>query len=97
VLRGVGAGVVAALTGTLDIAAPWLLTAYVLVAALGLHGLLFDRWTMQVARDLGRGGDAGERELERPGREPAPIYDLSAMVVLVIAIVYVMVTKPSLF
>lgn len=94
---GVVFGFVAALTGTLDLAAPWLLTAYVLVAVLGLHGILFDRWTKQVSRSLTSDTADATRDAAGHGHERAPIYYLSAMVVLVVAIVYVMVTKPSLF
>lgn len=89
---GVLSGLATAVTGELDLRAPWLLDAYVLVALLGADGILFDRWTKRAARDLER---ADARAAHRM-RDRAPFYYLSAMIVLVAAIVYVMVAKPSL-
>lgn len=94
---GIIFGFAAALAGSLDLTAPWLIAAYVLVALLGAHGTVFDRWTKQVA--LGFASvDANEPDrVESLRRARMPLYLLSAMAVLVVAIVYVMVTKPSLF
>lgn len=94
---GIVAGVVAALVGALDLTASWLITAYVLVAVLGAHGILFDRWTKRVALSFGSNGVSEPDRLERLRRDRAPLYLLGAMAVLVVAIVYVMVTKVSLF
>jgi len=94
---GIVVGFVAALAGTLDLTASWLITAYVLVAVLGVHGTLFDRWTKRVAVSIGSNGATARDRLERLRRDHAPLYMLGAMTVLVVAIVYVMVTKVSLF
>jgi len=94
---GIVAGFVAALTGALDLTASWLIAAYVLVAVLGVHGALFDRWTKRVAHSFDSGGATETDRLERLRRDRAPLYLLGAMAVLVVAIVYVMVTKVSLF
>ena len=94
---GIVVGFAAALAGTLDLTASWLITAYVLVAVLGVHGILFDRWTKRVAVSFGSNGARERDRLERLRRDRAPLYMLGAMTVLVVAIVYVMVTKVSLF
>lgn len=41
-------GFAAALTGQLDLTAPWLLTAYLLVVVLVATNLLFERWTSRI-------------------------------------------------
>lgn len=94
---GIIVGVVAALVGALDLAASWLITAYVLVAALGAHGILFDRWAKRIALSFGSSGAIEPDRLERLRRDRWPSYLLGAMAILVVAIVYVMVTKVSLF
>jgi hypothetical protein len=92
---GIVAGFAAAFAGTLDLTASWLITAYVLVAALGIHGTLFGRWTKTVAARFGTTGANGLDDLERFRRDRTPLYLLVAMAVLVVGIVYVMVTKAS--
>jgi hypothetical protein len=93
---GILAGFAAALAGSLDLTASWLITAYVLVAALGVHGILFDRWTKRVAQRFGSSGATDPAQLQGLRRDRAPLYLLVAMALLVVAIVYVMVTKVSL-
>ena len=92
---GIVAGFAAALSGTLDLTASWLTTAYVLVAVLGAHGILFDRWTKKVAASFVSTGEGDPKDLERLRSDRAPLYLLVAMAVLVVGIVYVMVTKVS--
>ena len=94
---GIVVGFVAAVAGALDLTASWLITAYVLVAVLGVHGILFDRWTKNVAARMGSSAANEPDRLERLRRDRTPLYLLVAMAVLVVAIVYVMVTKVSLF
>ena len=92
---GIVTGIAAALTGTLDLSAAWLITAYFLVGLLGAHGILFDRWTKQVAVAFGS-AEANEPDLLNGLRGArSPLYLLGAMAVLVVAIVFVMVTKLS--
>jgi len=88
---GIAAGFAAAVLGTLDLTAPWLVTAYVLVALLGADGTLFDRWTKDVAHGL----SGGDTRMDRLRSDRRPAYLLGAMVVLIVAIIFVMVTKPS--
>jgi hypothetical protein len=94
---GIVFGFAAALSGTLDLTASWLITSYVLVALLGAHGILFDRWTKQVVLGFGSAAATEPDRVEHLRHARTPLYLLSAMAVLVIAIVYVMVTKLSLF
>jgi uncharacterized membrane protein len=89
---GIVFGIAAAAAGALDLTAQWLLTAYILVAILGIHGMLFDRWTKRVARTSGATLDVADGLTAT-----TPLYLFVAMVVLVILIVYDMVTKPALF
>lgn len=89
---GIVFGLAAALAGTLDLAAPWLVLAYGLVALLGTHGILFDRWTKRVTAEL---ESADAPAAHRMGG--AALYYLGAMSALLVAIVYVMVAKPSVF
>jgi hypothetical protein len=92
---GIVTGIAAALSGGLDLTAVWLITSYLLVALLAAHGILFDRWTKRVAVGFGS-VDAGDAErLAHLRRARAPLYLLSAMALLVVAIVFVMVTKLS--
>ena len=92
---GIVFGIAAALSGSLDLTARWLITAYILVAVLGLHGILFDRWAKRVERSMT--SDVGPSAKDRPVAMRTPAYLLGAMVVLVIAIVYVMVAKVTVF
>lgn len=91
---GVVTGLGAALAGALDLTAPWLITSYVLVALLGAHGILFEAWTKRVAIAFGP-ADTDGSELHSLRIARAPLYLLSAMAVLIVAIVFVMVTKLS--
>jgi hypothetical protein len=93
---GIIFGIAAALSGSIDPTARWLITAYVLVALLGLHGVLFDRWAKRVQRATAGVGDATVTRSESFGTR-MPAYLLGAMCVLVILIVYVMVTKVTVF
>jgi uncharacterized membrane protein len=94
---GIVFGFTAALVGALDLRASWLVTAYVLVALLAVHGILFDNWTKGVARAFAAAAAVDAGRLDRLRRERRPFYLISAMVVLIVAIVFVMVIKPTLF
>ena len=94
---GIASGFVAAVLGSLDLTASWLTTAYVLVALLGIDGILFDRWTKEVARDLRSTSAVDGDRVDLLRRDRMPEFLLGAMVVLLVAIVYVMVTKISPF
>ena len=91
---GILFGVLAALTGAIDLTAKWLLTAYVLVVLLGLNGLLAERWMQRVHAAAEAGGADG---VDRLARAPSAATLLSVMVVVTLAIIFVMVVKPTLF
>jgi hypothetical protein len=91
---GILFGVLAALNGVLDLTAPWLLTAYVLVILLGLNGVLAERWIGQVERAAQASPSA---DLQGLVRARSPIVSLTIMIGLTLAIIYVMVVKPTPF
>jgi hypothetical protein len=91
---GILFGVAAALTGAIDLTATWLLTAYILVVALGVNGLLAERWMGRIHAAAEAGGSD---EVDRLVREPSAVTLLTIMVVVTLAIIFVMVVKPTLF
>lgn len=91
---GILSGIAAALTGTIDLTAKWLLTAYVLVVVLGVNGVLAERWMGRVHAAAEAGGSD---EVERLTGAPSAATLLTVMVVVSLAIVFVMVVKPTLF
>jgi uncharacterized membrane protein len=91
---GILFGIVAALTGAIDLTAKWLLTAYALVLLLGVNGLLAERWMGRVHAAAEAGGSD---EVERLVRAPSVVTLLTIMVVVTLAIIFVMVAKPTLF
>jgi hypothetical protein len=92
---GIVFGVIAALTGSIDLTASWLLTAYVLVILLGLNGVLAERWMRQVHSAAERSD--GGADLEAWRRSSRPIWSGAAAVTLTLAVIFVMVVKPTLF
>jgi hypothetical protein len=92
---GIVFGAAAALTGSLDLTAHWLLLAYVLVGALAANGLLFERWSQRVTVAAALVADPGSRVAEL-ARARTPAASLAVMIVLTIAIIFVMVAKPDL-
>ena len=91
---GILFGVLAALTGAIDLTSTWLLTAYVLVVLLGVNGLLAERWMQRVQAAAEAGGSD---EVDRLVRAPSAVALLTIMVVVTLAIIFVMVVKPTLF
>ena len=89
-------GLVAALNGQIDLAASWLLAAYVLVGVLIAFNLGFERWARRVEQAI-EGHVAAGPDLTTVVRSWAPIYALAGMVTTMLLIVFVMVVKPTLF
>lgn len=87
-------GFAAALNGQLDLAARWLIAAYVLVLVLIGFNLGFERWTRRVERAAEVGVAA--TDLTAAVRSRTPMYALGGMVTLTLLIVFVMVVKPTL-
>jgi len=89
-------GLVAALNGQIDLAASWLLAAYVLVGVLIAFNLGFERWARRVEEAI-EGAAAAGPDLTTVVRSKAPIYALAGMVTMTLLIVLVMVVKPTVF
>jgi Flp pilus assembly protein protease CpaA len=96
ILYGLGIlfGIIAALTGSIDLTARWLLTAYVTVILLGANGLYAERWMGHVEAAAQR-ADAGE--LQAWQRSNRPMWSATIAAVLTLAVVFVMVVKPTVF
>ena len=90
---GILSGIAAALTGAIDLTATWLLTAYVLVVVLGVNGLLAERW---MGRVHAAAEADGSDDVHRLVRSPSAVTLLSVMVVVTLAVIFVMVVKPTL-
>ena len=88
-------GVLTAMSGSIDLATPWLVTAYVLIILLIGMNLVFERWTQRVEAAVH--GDVGETPaaLEFVSNEQSAVLSLAGMVVITLAIVFVMVVKPG--
>jgi hypothetical protein len=91
---GIVLGALAALTGAIDLTAKWLLTAYILVVLLGVNGLLAERWMQRVQAAAEAGGSG---EVERLTQDRSAVTLLTVMVGVTLAIIFVMVVKPTLF
>jgi hypothetical protein len=89
-------GFLAGLNGQIDLTAPWLITAYVLVGVLIAFNLGFERWTKRIEHAVD-GEEASLSELHGAVRSRAPIYALVGMVLLTLSIVFVMVVKPAIW
>jgi hypothetical protein len=88
---GILFGFVTALNGSIDIAAPWLIAAYLLIVLLIGFNFTFERWTRRVEEAL-RGQAGTEAGVIR---SRAPAYALAGMVTVTLLIVFVMVVKPT--
>jgi hypothetical protein len=95
-LSGLAFGVLAALTGQMNLLAPWLLLAYAAVvcaAALGFG--IADPWVGRLERAADASAlDAPSAELVAVIDEPVPRYATFALMFLVAFLVFVMVVKP---
>jgi len=89
---GILFGFITALNGSIDIAAPWLIAAYLLIVLLVSFNFTFERWTHRVEEAVR--GQAGTEA--RVTRSRTPAYALAGMVTVTLLVVFVMVVKPSL-
>lgn len=94
---GILSGVAAALSGAIDLTSRWLVTAYVLIGLLVVSNLYADRWMKNVAHAAKASDDIGSADLERWRRSSGPIWSLGAAIAITLAIVFVMVVKPTVF
>jgi len=91
---GILAGVAAALTGSLDVTAPWLLTAYGLVVLLIVNNLYLSL-RMRALREIATTGNGAV--VAARSRSRALSASVAALGLITLALVYTMVVKPSLF
>ena len=86
-------GAVAAISGSLELNAPWLLTAYALVILLIVNNL----YLSVRMRQLKETAVSSDVSLAALSREPALTLSIALLALITLAIVYTMVAKPSLF
>jgi hypothetical protein len=85
-------GVAATLTGSLDLTAPWLLTAYALVVLLIVNNLYLSL-RMRALKELA----SNTTTLRALSRARALTASIAALGLITLALVYTMVAKPTLF
>ncbi len=91
---GILFGVLTAMSGSIDLTAPWLVASYTLIILLVATNLVFERWTRRV--EAAAAGDVEARgPLEAVLREPTALLSLAGMILITLAIVFVMVVKPD--
>jgi len=91
---GILLGVAATLTGSLDLTAPWLLIAYALVVLLIVNNLYLSLRLRALKEVASSGNSASVGALSRGRALTASIIGLW---LITLALVYMMVAKPSLF
>lgn len=95
-LAGLVFGVLAALTGQINLLAPWLILAYVaFVAAIAIGFTVTDPWVGRLERAATASpDDAPSEALIAVIDDPLPRYGTWALMVLIATLVFIMVVKP---
>ena len=91
---GILLGVAATLTGSVELTAPWLLTAYALVVLLIVNNLYLSL-RMRALKDMASSGNSAS--LGALSRARALTASIIGLGLITLALVYTMVAKPSLF
>jgi len=91
---GILLGAAAAVSGSLDLTAPWLLIAYALVVLLIVNNLYLSL-RMRALKDVASSGNSAS--LGRLSRSSAITASIFGLGLITLALVYTMVAKPSLF
>ena len=91
---GILVGAAAALSGSLDLTAPWLLTAYALVVLLIVNNLYLSL-RMRALRELAIAGNTST--FAALSRSSALTASIAALGLITLALVFTMVVKPSFF
>ena len=91
---GILLGATSALSGSLDLTAPWLLTSYALVVLLIVNNLYLSLRMRALKEVANTGNGAALGALSRSGALTASI---AALGLITLALVFTMVVKPSLF
>jgi hypothetical protein len=92
---GILFGVLTALSGSIDLTTPWLVTAYALVVLLIATNLVFERWTRRVEGAVGGDDGQGLATLQTVVGDRSAAASLTGMVLITLALVFVMVVKPT--
>jgi hypothetical protein len=92
---GIFFGVLTALSGSIDLTTPWLVTSYALVFLLIATNLVFERWTRRVEAAAKQADGGAQDRLQPVLRDRVAALSLSGMVLITLGIVFVMVVKPS--
>jgi hypothetical protein len=93
---GILFGVLTALSGSIDLTTPWLVTSYVLVFLLIATNLVFERWTRRVDAAVKQEHGGSQKSLQPVLRDRVGTLSLTGMVLITLGIVFVMVVKPSI-
>lgn len=92
---GILFGVLTALSGSIDLSTPWLVTSYALVFLLIATNLVFERWTRRVDAAVKREDGGAQDSLQAVLRDRVGALSLGGMILTTLGIVFVMVVKPS--
>lgn len=95
-VSGLAFGLIAALTGQMNLLAPWLVLAYAAVVAAAVLGFaVTDPWVGRLERAAESSSvESPSSELVAVIREPAARYATFALMALIAFLVFVMVVKP---
>jgi uncharacterized membrane protein len=100
-LAGIIFGLLAAITGGFDLTASWLILAYILVVVIVVHGfLLLNPWYVRLRNAANQPDAAAAVEEFQRLLRTHPVRHMADLVfgtALWVAIIYVMVVKPTLF
>jgi len=91
---GILLGVAAAVSGTLDLTAPWLLAAYALLVLLIVNNLYLSL-RMRALKEVASSGNSAA--LAALSRERTLTASIAALGLITLALVYTMVAKPTWF
>lgn len=93
---GVGFGFLAALAGEIDLLRPWLILAYVAFGSAMIIGItVIDPWVDRLARSAAASpDDAPSDELRRVIDDRVALAGTGALMMLIVALVFIMVVKP---
>jgi uncharacterized membrane protein SirB2 len=94
-LAGIAFGIVAALTGQINLLAPWLILSYVAVAgAFAIGMFVTDPWVTRLEGAATAGGDGPSAELAAVVAETPARIGTWALMGLISVLVFLMVVKP---
>ena len=94
-LLGIAFGIIAALTGQIDLLAPWLVLAYVaVIGAFAIGIFITDPWVNRLEAAATGGDSAGSSGLQAVIAEPLPRWATWVLMGLITLLVFLMVVKP---